>query len=30
VKGKKTNEKNKKVASDVAIFLLIQHEQFTL
>jgi hypothetical protein len=30
VKGEKTKEKNKKVASGVAVFLLIRREQFTL
>jgi hypothetical protein len=30
VKGKKMKEKNKKVASGVAVFLLIWREQFTL
>jgi hypothetical protein len=30
VKEEKMKEKNKKVASGVAIFLLIQHEQFAL
>jgi hypothetical protein len=30
LKGEKMKEKNKKVASDVAVFLLIQREQFTL
>jgi hypothetical protein len=30
VKGKKAKEKNKKVASGVAVFLIIRHEQFTL
>jgi hypothetical protein len=30
VKGKKMEEKNKKVASGVDVFLLIRREQFTL
>jgi hypothetical protein len=30
VKEEKTKEKNKKVASGVAVFHLIWHEQFTL
>jgi hypothetical protein len=30
VKGEKMKEKNKKVASGVAVFLLIRREQFTL
>jgi hypothetical protein len=30
MKGEKMKEKNKKMASGVAVFLLIQHEQFTL
>jgi hypothetical protein len=30
MKGEKMKEKNKKMVSGVAVFLLIRHEQFTL